>query len=57
MKINFQFENLFWTILIPEWAIAICSKKFLAQKSEIIANILDEDQKELKKGDSFFDIS
>lgn len=50
---SFQFENLFWTILIPEWVIAICCKKNDASKDVIIRQILEEDEIEFSSKYSF----
>lgn len=38
------FENLFWSIILPEWLIAICMKKFSCSKEHIIAQIKQNDE-------------
>lgn len=47
------YENLFWSILLPEWFIAICMKKFSHTKEEVIAQIKKDDEDSLKANDSF----
>lgn len=51
----FQYENLFWTILLPEWAIAVCVRKFRRCKEKILQQIQKDDMDEVH-GDSSFDI-
>lgn len=50
---HLQYENLFWTILLPEWLIAICAKKFLKSKEEIITQIKNDEQNSFDANDSF----
>lgn len=50
---HFRFENLFWTILLPEWIIAICAKKYLKSKKEIITQIKNDEQDSFDANDSF----
>lgn len=41
-KLN--YENLFWTILLPEWLIAICAQKFCKSKDQIISQIKTDEE-------------
>ena len=50
-RLLFQHENLFWTILLPEWVVSICMKKFDLDKSEVLAKIKHDDENSLN--DSF----
>lgn len=50
---NLQYENLIWTILLPEWLIAICGKKFSKSKDEIITQIKNDEQNSFDANDSF----
>lgn len=40
-------ENLFWSIILPEWLIAICMKKFSFSKSQIIHQISKDEEDSL----------
>lgn len=50
---SFQHENLFWTILLPEWIIAICAKKFNKSKEELLESIQNDEQDSFNANDSF----
>lgn len=41
---NRTFENLFWTILLPEWLIEVCAKQFSCSKQQILAQIKEDDE-------------
>lgn len=47
----FQHENLFWTILLPEWVVAICAEKFHRTREQIIEMIRIEDMASFESGD------
>lgn len=49
----FQHENLFWTILLPEWAIAVCSKKYGKSKGEVLNQIKKDEEDSFLADDSF----
>lgn len=38
------YENLLWTIILPEWLIAICMKKFSRSREEIIDQVKKDDE-------------
>lgn len=40
----FQHENLFWTILLPEWTIGICRKKFEKRSREEVIDQIEKDE-------------
>lgn len=48
-----KYENLFWTILIPEWLIAMCTKKFSQSKEQILAQIKKDEDDSFNANDSF----
>lgn len=50
---SLKHENLFWTILLPEWLIAICAQKFAKSKEQIIAQIRNDEQDSFEANDSF----
>lgn len=50
---NLQYENLFWTILLPEWLIGTCAKKFSKTKEEIITQIKNDEQNSFDANDSY----
>lgn len=50
-----QFENLFWSILLPEWVIGICQKEFSHTKEEIIRKIMQDEEDSMNANDSFYD--
>lgn len=50
---NPVYENLLWSILLPEWLIAICIKKFLLSKVEILSQITKDEEDSLIANDSF----
>lgn len=52
---NLKYENLFWTILLPEWLIAICAQKFSQTKEQILLQI-DKDEKDSFNANDSFDI-
>lgn len=53
------YENLFWSIILPEWLIAICVKKFSSSKEDIINQVKkdDEDSFNAKQINNSFDLS
>lgn len=51
--VNPMYENLFWTILLPEWLIGICMKKFSKTKDEVIDQVKKDDEDSLNANDSF----
>lgn len=50
------YENLFWSILLPEWLIAICMKKFSYSKKEIIEQLKKDEQNSLDSLDLSLDL-
>lgn len=50
---NLKYENLFWTILLPEWLIAVCAQKYFKSKEQIITQIKNDDQDSINANDSF----
>lgn len=50
----FQRENLFWTILLPEWALAICAKKFGKSNKEDVIKQLKKDEEDSLNADNSF---
>lgn len=50
-KLN--YENLFWTILLPEWLIAILAQKFSKSKEQIISQINTDEENSFNANNSF----
>lgn len=50
-KLN--YENLFWTILLPEWLIAICAQKNSKSKEQIISQIKSDEEHSFNANNSF----
>lgn len=46
-------ENLFWTIILPEWLIAICVKQLSCSKEQIIAQIKKNDEDSFNANNTF----
>lgn len=38
------YENLFWSIILPEWLIAICMKQYSRSKNQIIDQIKKDEE-------------
>lgn len=55
---NLYYENLLWTILLPEWLIAVCAKKYCKSNEEIIEQVKNDEQNSFDANNSFgsFDI-
>lgn len=50
------YENLFWSILLPEWLIAICMEKFSCSKKKIIEQLQKDEQNSLDSLDLSLDL-
>lgn len=51
------YENLFWTIIIPEWLIGICMKQYSRSKEQIIAQIKKDEETECFNANQSFNKS
>lgn len=40
---HFQHENLFWKVMLPEWALVICMEKFSMTKADVLKKINEQD--------------
>lgn len=47
LNLLLQHENLFWAILLPEWAVGICMKNFRLSRKETLERIKREDDESL----------
>lgn len=50
---SLRYENLFWTILLPEWLIEICSNQFSLSKTQVVAQIKMDDEDSINGQNSF----
>lgn len=50
---NLFYENLLWTILLPEWLIGVCAMKYRNTKQEIIDKIKIDEQNSFDANNSF----
>lgn len=50
------YENLFWSILLPEWLIGICMKKFSCTKKQIIEQLKKDEENSLDSLDLSLDL-
>lgn len=50
---NSMYQNLLWSILLPEWLIAICIQKFSLSKEEVLSQIKKDEEDSFIANDSF----
>lgn len=50
---NLFYENLLWSIMLPEWLIGVCGKKHSKTKEEIIEIIENDEQHSFDANNSF----
>lgn len=50
---NLFYENLLWTILLPEWLIGVCALKVRKTKQEIIEKLKIDEQNSFDANNSF----